>query len=196
MAREFVIRLTGLPQDASDPTWKCEAAGSTACGGWPSQSGYFLQDMRQAAMAFPKTIQTTTLKLGVGWGPWETLARESAGTGGGSSAMGRDGHSWNVSFSPPTEQEGSAIVIVAHSVKEWEVRLVAVDKVGREHFSTGQTSGGGAFEQLNGKFNQLPLSEVKEFRLLARPYHWVEFRNVSLEPGLRTQVEIVDARYK
>ena len=38
------------------------------------------------------------------------------------------------------------------------------------------------------------LGEVKEFRFQVRPYRWVEFRNVSLEPGRRTQVEIVDAQ--
>jgi len=44
-----------------------------------------------------------------------------------------------------------------------------------------------------GRFNGLPLSDVKEFRFEARPYAWVEFRNISLQPGQRTQVEIMDA---
>jgi hypothetical protein len=42
-------------------------------------------------------------------------------------------------------------------------------------------------------FNQLPLSEVQEFKFQARSRRWVEFRNVSLELGRRTQVEVVDA---
>jgi len=44
-----------------------------------------------------------------------------------------------------------------------------------------------------GRFSGLPLSDVKEFRFEARPYAWVEFRNVSLQPGQRTQVEVIDA---
>ena len=36
------------------------------------------------------------------------------------------------------------------------------------------------------------LSTVKEFRFEARPYSYVKFRNVSLEPGKRTQVEVVN----
>jgi hypothetical protein len=74
-----------------------------------------------------------------------------------------------------------------------ETPVVAVGKDGREHLSRGFTSGGGAFSQITGRFSQLPLSEVKAFRFQARPYRWVEFRNVSLGPGQPTQVEIADA---
>mgnify|MGYP001566076552 CR=1 FL=1 len=43
-----------------------------------------------------------------------------------------------------------------------------------------------------GRFAGLRLSTVKEFRFEARPYSYVKFRNVSLEPGKRTQVEVVN----
>jgi hypothetical protein len=85
---------------------------------------------------------------------------------------------------------------VAHSVKEWEARVIAVDKDGQEHPSAGGSLGGNTFQQTTAKFDQLPLSEVQEFQFQVRPYSWVEFRNVSLEPGRRTQVEIVDAQDK
>ena len=86
------------------------------------------------------------------------------------------------------------MVTVAHSVKEWETRVVAVDKDGQEHASSGSNSGGEAFEQQTATFSQLPLENVSEFRFQVRPYRWVEFRNVSLEPDQPTQVEIVDAK--
>ena len=107
--------------------------------------------------------------------------------------LGREGHSWIVSFSQPAEKGGCAVVNVTHTVKEWEARLIAVDKDGEEHLATGNPSGNSAFKQQTATFSQLPLTEVKEFKFQVRPYRWVEFRNVSLEPGRRTQVEIVDA---
>jgi chromosome segregation ATPase len=39
----------------------------------------------------------------------------------------------------------------------------------------------------------LRLSEIKEFKFQTRPYEWVEFKNVSLKPGVRTEVEVVVA---
>ncbi len=36
-------------------------------------------------------------------------------------------------------------------------------------------------------------ASIKEFRLQRRKYQWVEFRNVSLQPGYQTTVEVRDA---
>jgi len=42
-------------------------------------------------------------------------------------------------------------------------------------------------------FHDLPLSSIKEFRLQVRPYYWVEFKNVSLKSGQKTDVTIVSS---
>jgi hypothetical protein len=194
MAREFVIRMAGLPAGASEPVWEFEGGGSRATGGRPSLAARSLPDMRQAAVQFSSAAHTANLKIGFGWGAWETLCSEPGTSGSASSSHDREGHTWQVSFSQPTEKAGSAMVTVAHSVKEWETRVVAVDKEGQEHASSGSNSGGEAFEQQTATFSQLPLEDVSEFRFQVRPYRWVEFRNVSLEPGQPTQVEIVDAK--
>ena len=196
-AREFVIRLTGLPEDASWPIWEFDpATGSRATGGRPSVTGRAVANLRQAAVQFPSTARTTTIKLGFGWGQWETLASEVPASLGGTRVAGRKGYSWQVTFSQPTEQEGCAVIAVAHSVKEWEARVIAINKDGQEYPSTSGSLGGNTFQQTTAKFDQLPLAAVKEFEFQVRPYRWVEFRNVSLEPGRRTQVEIVDAQGK
>jgi hypothetical protein len=38
----------------------------------------------------------------------------------------------------------------------------------------------------------MALSQLKEFRFQIQPYRWVEFRNVSLQPGSHTPVEVLD----
>lgn len=40
----------------------------------------------------------------------------------------------------------------------------------------------------------MPLSSIKEFRLQVRPYDWVEFKNVSLQSGQKTDVKVVSPK--
>jgi len=40
----------------------------------------------------------------------------------------------------------------------------------------------------------MAIPQLKELRFQIQPYQWVEIRNVSLEPGNHTQVEVVAAK--
>ena len=40
-------------------------------------------------------------------------------------------------------------------------------------------------------FYDLPLPSVKEFQFQVRAYHWVEFKNISLLSGRKTDVKVV-----
>jgi hypothetical protein len=73
------------------------------------------------------------------------------------------------------------------------MRVTALDTNGILHESFPYSQSVGNVASAEGRFNGLPLSGVKEFRFEARPFAWVEFRNVSLQPGERTQVAVQDA---
>ena len=82
---------------------------------------------------------------------------------------------------------------------DWIGRIVAVDKAGVVHnpkcYQTslrgpGQLPPLGPYELT---FDWLSFSQIKELRFQIRRCRWVEFRNLSLQPGRQTQVEIVDA---
>jgi hypothetical protein len=215
IVRQFVIRLVGLPENASEPIWRFDpAAGARAIGGLPALGDQPLEDMRPAVVQFPSTAQATTLRLGLGWGLWETVAcsgdphslgtmicplparRQPPALGGPASPgntpeNGRDGY---VTFSQAAEKEGSTAVNVTHPLSGWDTRVVAVDKDDQERISTRQASGNGPLKQQSITFSHMRLAEVKEFRFQVRPYRWVEFCHVSLEPGHQTQVEVVDSR--
>jgi hypothetical protein len=61
--------------------------------------------------------------------------------------------------------------------------VLAVDRDDKEHPASGsESSGTDAFTQVSAKFPELPLEQVKEFQFQVRPYQWVEFRNVVLDP--------------
>ena len=78
--------------------------------------------------------------------------------------------------------------------KDRETRMVGVDDEGQAtvvsenaaQISNDQT--GGILLMSSNAFTHL-----KEFQLQWRPYQWVEFHNVSLEPGYATKVEVKDA---
>jgi len=45
--------------------------------------------------------------------------------------------------------------------------------------------------QITATFSKLSLKDVKAFRLQSRPFVWVEFRNVSLYAGQKTDVQVI-----
>jgi hypothetical protein len=90
-----------------------------------------------------------------------------------------------------SENSGQAVVtlVMERESEDWSVRVIAIDTNGQEHT---QTSGAGTPIEKTSiwtyTFFQLPLARVKEFQVQARPVHWVEFRDVALEPKDRAMV--------
>jgi hypothetical protein len=78
-------------------------------------------------------------------------------------------------------------------VKGWETRIVAVDLEGHQHLGFRSYESSTALARTTARFDELPLAQIKEFQFQVRPYRWAEFRNVSLEAGYRTNVEVRDA---
>ena len=82
---------------------------------------------------------------------------------------------------------------------EWVGRLVAVDDAGVVHLPTVDTTQLrdpaplGAWRGDDVTFKGLSASRIKELRFQIRRCQWVEVRNISLEPGRRSQVTVVDA---
>ncbi|HBO43013.1 MAG TPA: hypothetical protein DD670_03575 [Planctomycetaceae bacterium] len=72
---------------------------------------------------------------------------------------------------------------------KFETRLVAIDDGGKEHASLIGYYG----DRGTAVFRGVPLSSIKEFQLQVRPCDWVEFRNVSLQPGYGTAVTVVSS---
>ncbi len=63
------------------------------------------------------------------------------------------------------------------------MRVIAISLDGKEHVgSQEQFAGGGTLWQVSATFSGLSLKDVKTFHLQSRPYRWVEFRNVALQP--------------
>jgi len=78
-------------------------------------------------------------------------------------------------------------VVMEKIDENWMAGVVAVDTNGVEH--SGATSAGTPVEKtsvLSYTFYKLPLAQVKEFCVQVRPVHWIEFRDLALDPRDRT----------
>ena len=139
MTREFVIRLTGLPADASGPVWKLDR-GSWA-GSLVYVGGQLVPDLQGISATVPKSARTVTVKVGVGMGAWETVANQVPG-GSGMTGVSHQGSNWVVSFPKAEGGPGGARILVTHTVRDWETRVLAVDTDGKEHPATGSESSG------------------------------------------------------
>jgi hypothetical protein len=141
---------------------------------------------RVVAFSVPENLDAVDVGVGTACGKWKTVASGPVAGGSTNDSMFDRG----VIFYGAHERDGLAVVSVAHQIGEADSRVVAVDKSGNEHEARRKT--GGAGEGITGNTYSFDLStgEIKAFYLQARPYEWVEFRNVSLKPGVKANVQI------
>jgi serine/threonine protein kinase len=190
MAREFVLHLQGLPDGASLPTWQFEPPASWAGGGTALRDGQPASGYHLLSASFPRTHHRVNIKVGVATAPWETIV-ERGPRGSSQNSIVHQGIHWSLAFTEPIEAANhSTIVTVGYSWVNRQTEVVAVDNEGTEHRSPNpQFSGAGTVVHLTAAFPDLPLSQIKQFRFQARPYDWVEFRDVELNPNHRAHGE-------
>lgn len=149
---------------------------------------------RMFAAVLAESARTTDLRVGVSMGEWETVTSWKPHSAGRSS-FSRDGGKWTVTYNKATTVDNTTQVFLkssSYTYGQWNRRVVAVTSDGSEHASSIQ----GAHSGLDGNegtavFGDLRLYSIEELRLQVRPYHGVEFHNISLRPGQKTQVRVV-----
>ncbi len=185
---EFVFSAEGLPDDAD---WTAQV-GSGPASALLSEAvdGRPTQRLWRVVSYLKEGAESTTLRLGVAPGDWDEVGSQGAVGVGMSRSSGPGG---TAVLTPPSADGGGVSLAATHSYHDQDLRVVAVDKKGELHASRSrsgmQLQDGLWMDQF--RFDGLSLQDVREFQLQARPYRWAEFRNVSLEPGWRTDVQAV-----
>ena len=172
-----------MPSESLDTLFKFDPDYSIAEKGKPQQLGKDIVNLRTITV-YLRAKQTVTVHFGVASGSWKTLLDTTVGSVSG-------GIDRNILFSRAFENDGNVVVVVTHDIKDRVLQVVAVGKDGQEYPSSCHDAGAGTTHQITATFSKLSLKEIKSFRLQARPYQWIEFRNVSLHPGQKTDVQIV-----
>lgn len=144
-----------------------------------------LEGFEAAIVKEYKGGDTTNLRVGTATGYWKTIASHNGK--GMTTTSGRD-----ILFS--SAYEGNNFVGITVS-SPWDrnrvERIVAVDKDGQTHITKNIGSvASGEIDQMTAKFNGIKLEDIAEFHFQTRSYEWVEFKNVSLKPGFKTDVQI------
>jgi hypothetical protein len=213
IAFAFLVRFENLPADASRQVWGITPWAATwGPGHWSSGWGggctpvvdYYgktVSNYQLFSVSRGASDQTADLRVGIAKGAWETVITQNARSAG-RRTFSRDGEKWTVIFQKATVvASGGSQVRLAYTVPygRWNMQLVAVASDGSEYSSSakyGFTSDGSLSGSIyRGYVTEIavcnvPLSSIKEFRLQVRPYDWVEFNNVSLQPGQKTDVRV------
>jgi hypothetical protein len=183
--RVMTLRLANVPPRDPGLRIEFEHEGVSTLGGKVLVNGKPMAGARVLRAAFPEAIRTTSLQVGLGLEPWQTVGTHHASGQSSSYVRVLDGRNVPVNFLQAAQQDGAAQISVAFGPlgKRWDHRVIAVDTNGVEH-----TSSDGSFMPIERSglwshgFRDLPVKAVREFRLQVRPVHWVEFRDLALSP--------------
>jgi len=194
--REVILQSKGLP--AGDADMQCQASDPGTQSDWPEAwlNGRPATNIFIGNLQLPVEAKTLHLKIGVAAGPWtrdDLLSIPQSDVGSSDSLFDQGRTNWVACIQSIDEKNGSTKVIAYHTaVAGWQAQLLLVDFAGKEWpLGNGFTLGG--LCSISAECRGLKLSQVKEIHFRIRPYHTVEFSNVSLQPGYRTAVAVKDS---
>ncbi|NQV31478.1 MAG: M56 family metallopeptidase, partial [Phycisphaeraceae bacterium] len=158
----------------------------------PTQAdGTTVNGLRAFMGEFDENDQVSDVSLGVAIGEWGKVDEWEV-------------YDWNrdltnmlfeskapVVFTPPRDERGGFFVTVTHGYMDDATRLVLVEKNGTAHPSGHSLQSRGKAIQKNAYyFWDVDRADIDKFIFEKRPYQWVHFSNVSLGPGIDTDVSI------
>jgi len=180
-----------LPPAASGITtdYKLEQSkGYSSDGAWPGKSrsdgGRTESQMfaatggaRVVTSAFPATLKKTNIQIGIAAGPWKTAVSNHNPSSGLSTNDGSQGFILGTA-----EQTATGLVLTVTTNSTDDLRVIAVDTQGNELLPADHLGSSiNKMDQITAHFSQ-PLSQIKEFRVETRPFQWIEFKDVALQP--------------
>ena len=184
---EFVMRLTG----PSDTSYKWEVPGGrqgSDTGAPIDKDGNWVSDLRVYTANQSQDKKTASVHIGVTAAKWETLATHVPKDGEETYSL-KDGA---IAFGVPYEKDGKTLLPVVHNFNRGHntvaIRVIAITHSDEQLGSSCSGSGGNILSSLTYGFD-LPLDNIREFRFETRPYTWIEFQNVSLQPGMKANVK-------
>ncbi len=181
----FVVRVDG-PADLNFKWGQTEDAACLASGKPMDAKGREIEDMQAVQANIDERKANAALRLAVASGPWKNKA---AHNGKGIMSVNLEGGA--VTFSEAYESNGGVKITVSDTLDEFEHRIAAVDAKGNLLQAIYKPwVGAGKIRQTTPRFENLRLDQIKEFQFQIRPYEWVTFKNVSLKPGNKTDVQI------
>jgi beta-lactamase regulating signal transducer with metallopeptidase domain len=178
-AYEMAVQISG----AKDIGFRYAIKGTENSGsGDVKKEGGQVENLYGIVFDQSKKQTSFNLRVGIAASAWETVAKQKADFQGVYSYKETTWHG-------PVQQDGHTILNISHTLIEQNVRVIAIDKQGKQHTGGSNSARQKEVESIQTAFS-LSLSDIEEFQLQTRPYEWVEFKNVSLRPGVKTDAEV------
>jgi hypothetical protein len=174
VVRAVVARVLHLPPGAQERWSVKEANGGS--GGSAQSRGKPIPGLNGVVSVYPRTLKVCTVRFEVAAGDWMTVQTWAGSSGAVGSVNG------SYIFSAAIATKSGTTWSVTHDLHDVAVRLVAIDKGGKEHpgmFRSG--AGVKDYVQTTVEF-PLPPDEIREFRFQTRSYEAIELPGVALDP--------------
>jgi hypothetical protein len=174
---ELAVRVTNVDY---------EPAGITSDAGDRGFRKYG-DNIYAATIEVPKNQNQQDITLGIAAGMWETAAISEAAFG--RRRRSTEGFAFTEAYSTT---EGAAVTITHETdAGNTDFRIVCRDKSGNIHPADSCSSKSfGTWTQTTALFSDLTAEAIGVFEFQRRPFGWVRFSNVSLRPGVHTDVVI------
>ena len=181
----FVAKVNG-PEDMTFKWGEIDGSYGGASLEVVDTQGQAISDMKSQKVHIDEKLTTTSIRMGVATGTWETKA-EHNGKGIMSTGVNRGG----IAFSAAYESDEGIKINVSDDFLKLDHRIIAIDVEGKIHPADSQPwVSAGKIRQTTPCFEKLSLNQIKQFKFQTRPYQWVTFKNVSLRPGNKTDVQV------
>jgi beta-lactamase regulating signal transducer with metallopeptidase domain len=131
---------------------------------------------------------STTFSVGIAAGKWAAVASIPAGVDDNVSPRTQG----QIVMNRPYEKDDYTYISIDVPRLKEAFRVIAVDTNGQTR-TVRQMGGGGATDDsaVPHVFRiKMPLKQIDNLVFQTRPYEWVEFKNVSLRPGVKTDVQV------
>lgn len=195
--RFLAVRVEGMT-NATRPVVVCDgvdlwAVGNAHRNGAYSTNDYFL------TLGFRNTAKIVNLRIGIAaqtnsryMADMCRIGYEPPANYSGWGTYNLHGLTWEVEIQDVEEIRGFLKILAYHTVREgWDTTLILLDKNEKEiPFVRGSRTAGN-YCHINGEC-RISIDEIGAFYLRVRPIHWLELRNISLQPGTGTQVQYAD----
>jgi beta-lactamase regulating signal transducer with metallopeptidase domain len=188
---EFAIRLDGRGEN----TYAAETSLGRSLG-FPkvpkSKTNESLPNMRAFIGEFRKEDKEGNIRFGVAAGGWQEVEVWRDGWTGGEAYNVSTHSESSVVYEWPRQDGNKVVIEVTHTLANEDRRLLIVDKDGKIHIGDGRKfvgEGAGIVRDIY-YFHNFNRKDMKVLKFEKRPYEWVEFENISLQPSVKTDVKV------
>ena len=187
--RQLILRMVDLPEGTGGPSFEFEPQGiGSMSGGYVLKGATHQEDANGLLLGMPPQTGMLTMRAGFGLQSWRRVVSRETKSQSSSSEWRPGDPFWDVTFNNVTDTaEGAQVtVVMGPENRGWNRRVVAVDTNGTVHLSSnGQGTPREGSATWTYTFRNVRLEQLREFRIEVQPVHWVEFRNIRLNPKLQ-----------